>query len=221
MKKIASLFIALTLVLVGASGSFAKAKKTGQVEKNVYTDSRFGFEITGLDNWKVKAEKEPCVVRVMMSQRNYKASTIAGADKYTTSIPTILVLADTTCLSLQELDESLFGDGKLLQNKEGLAVKLDLFSNSEVLEVHDVMIDSIPARDYTLKQPYRKTGDDPRVRDPVHGSTVIIKDFVAGHLIFFKKGENVYLVQSSCEREFYYPVNSEFQKIIASWRFLD
>ena len=33
MKKIASLFITLTLVLVGASGSFAKANKTGQVEK--------------------------------------------------------------------------------------------------------------------------------------------------------------------------------------------
>ncbi len=221
VKKLVVSLVALTLVFAGASSLHAKAKKTGEVEKTVYTDSKYGFQVTGLKNWKMKAEKEPSLVRVVMTQRNFKVSTIAGADKYTTSIPAILILADTTSLSLEEFEESLLGEGKLLKNKEDFMLKLDLLANSEVLEVHDVMIDSIPARDYTLKQPYKKTGEDPRIRDPIHGSLVIIKDFVAGHVIFFKKGRTVYVVQSSCEREFFYPVHSEFQKIIASWNSLD
>ena len=221
MKKLAGLLIALTLLLAGASGSFAKAEKTGEVEENVYTDSKFGFQITGLDNWKVKADKEPSLARVVMTQKNFKVSSIPGADKHTTSIPTIIILADTTSLTLEQFEESLMGKGKLLQNKEEFMLKLDLLPNSETLETHDVTIDSVPSRDHTLKQPYKKTGEDLRINDPIHGSDVIIKDFVAGHVIIFKKGKSIFVVQSSCEREFFYPVSSEFQKILASWKSLD
>jgi hypothetical protein len=221
VKKLAGLLIAFTLVLAGVVGSSAKADKTGEVEKNVYTDSKFGFQVTGLKNWKMKAQKEPSLVRVVMTQRNFKVSSIPGADKHTTSIPTILILADTTSLSPEQFQESLLGKGTLLQNKEEFMLKLDLLPNSETLEAHDVIIDSMPARDYTLKQPYKKTGEDPRIRDPIYGSSVIIKDFVAGHVLFFKKGKTVYVVQSSCEREFFYPVASEFQKILASWKSLE
>jgi hypothetical protein len=221
MKNIAGLLMALILVFAGVSGSLAKPGKTGEVEDNVYTDSKFGFRITGLDNWKVKATKEPSLVRVVMTQKNFKVSSIPGADKHTTSIPAILILADTSSLSLEQFEESLLGKGKLLQNKEEFMLKLDLLFNSETLETHEVTIDSMPARDYTLKQPYKKTGEDPRRNDPIYGSEVIIKDFVAGHLLFFKKGRTIFVVQSSCEREFFYPVTSEFQKILASWESLD
>jgi hypothetical protein len=219
MKKLLILTVMFLFVVVGTTSTYAKAKKTGKVEKNVYTDSEFGFQITGLKNWKVKAQKEPSLVRVLMTQKNYKMSSIPGTSKYTTAIPTILVLADTTSLSLKQVEESLLKEGKLLQNKDDFMIKLDLVPNSKYLEIHDVMIDSVPARDYTLKQPYKKTGEDPRVRDPINGSSVIIQDFLAGHVILFKKGKNIYVVQFSCEREFYYPTNSEFQKIIDSWRF--
>lgn len=221
MKKIAGLLTVFIFVLTCVSGSLAKPGKTGEVDKNVYTDSKFGFQITGLDNWKVKADKEPSLERVVMTQKNFKISSIPGADKHTTSIPTIVILADTTSLTLEQFEESLMGKGKLLQNKEEFRLKLDLLFNSETLESHDVTMDSMPARDYTLKQPYKKTGEDPRINDPIHGSEVIIKDFVAGHLLFFKKGRTIFVVQSSCEREFFYPVTSEFQKILASWKSLD
>jgi hypothetical protein len=221
VKKVAGLLMVLILFVAGVSGSLAKPGKTGEVEKNVYTDSKFGFQITGLDNWKVKATKEPSLVRVAMTQKNFKVSSIPGADKHTTTIPTIIILADTTSLTLEQFEECLMGKGKLLQNKEEFMLRLDLLFNSETLESHDVTMDSMPARDYTLKQPYKKTGEDPRVNDPIYGSEVIIKDFVAGHVVLFKKGNIIYVVQSSCEREFYYPVTSEFQKILASWKSLD
>jgi hypothetical protein len=221
MRKPLILTIAFLFLLASFVSPYAKPKKTGDVEKNVYTDLEFGFRINGLDNWKVKNQKEPSLVRTVMTQKNYKVSTIPGASKYTTTIPTILVLAGTTSLSLEQVEKSLLEGKKFLENKDDFLIKLDLISNSESLEIHDVMIDSMPGRDYTLKQSYKKTGEDIRVRDPIYGSSVIIQDFLAGHLVMFKKGDNLYVVQFSCEREFYYPTNSEFQKIIGSWEFLD
>jgi hypothetical protein len=220
MRKLLILTIALLLIFTSFISPYAKPKKTGDVERNVYTDSEFGFRINGLDNWKVKNQSEPSLVRTIMTQKNYKVSTIPGATKYTTTIPAILVLAGTTSLSLEQVEQSLMEGKKFLENKDDFLIKLDLISNSEFLEIHDVMIDSIPARDYTLKQSYKKTGEDIRVRDPIYGSSVIIQDFLAGHVILFKKGDKIYVVQFSCEREFYYPTNSEFQKIIGSWEFL-
>jgi hypothetical protein len=219
MRNVLILTLAFLFLLTIFVSPYAKPNKTGDVEKNVYTDSEFGFRINGLDNWKVKNQKEPSLVRTIMTQKNYKVSTIPGASKYTTTIPTILVLAGTTSLSLEQVEQCLLEENKIMENRNDFLIKLDLISNSEVLEIHDVMIDSIPARDYTLKQPYKKTGEDIRVRDPIYGSSVIIQDFLAGHVILFKKDNNIYVVQFSCEREFYYPTNSEFQKIIGSWEF--
>jgi hypothetical protein len=221
MRKIFILLIAFIFAVSGATSPFAKPQKTGEVKKNLYRDSKFGFQISGLGNWKVKNQKEPSLLRLIMTQKNYKVSSIPGASKYTTSIPAVLVLADTTSLSLAEVEESLLEKGKALSNQDDYLIKLDLIPNSEFLEVHDVIIDSVPARDYILKQPYKKTGEDPRVRDPIFGSSVIIQDFVAGRVMVFKRGNNLYVVQFSCEREFFYPTDSEFQKMMSSWEFTD
>ena len=219
MRKVMVGLISLGLILAMTSPCFAKKKKTGEVKKNVYTDTKFGFQITALSNWKVKTEKEPSLLRVLMTQKNYKVSRTRGASQQTTAIPTILILADTTSLSLAEVESCLFHKGKKLKNKDDYMIKLDLIPNSEYLGMGDVMIDSLPARMYTLEQKYKKTIEDIRERESPMGSTVIIEEFLAGHVILFKKENNICLVQFSCEREFFAPTNEEFQKIIKSWKF--
>jgi hypothetical protein len=219
MRNFAHSLVILVVLFSLALPSWGKAESTGEVSKNVYTDAKFGFQITGLDNWKMKSEKEPSLLRLVMTQKNYKASNIPGSSEYTTSIPTVIILADTTSLSLKQVEQSLLEGKDFLANKSEFLMKLDLIANSEYLEIHDITVDSIPARDYTLKQPYKRTGEDIRVHDSMYGSTVIINDFLAGHVVLFKKGRNVYVIQFSCEREFFYPNSVEFQKILASWKF--
>ena len=218
MRRMMVGLISLALILLVTSPCFAKKKKTGEVKKNVYTDAKFGFQITALPNWKAKTQKEPSLLRVLMTQKNYKVSRTPGASRYTTAIPTILVLTDTTSLSLAEVESCLFHKGKKLKNKDDYMIKLDLIPNSEYLGIGNVMIDSLPARMYTLQQKYKKTVEDIRERTSPMGSTVIIEDFLAGHVILFKKENNIYMVQFSCEREFFAPTNEEFQKIIKSWK---
>jgi len=219
MRKVMVGLISFGLILAMTSPSFAKKKKTGEVKKNVYTDAKFGFQITALSNWKVKTEKEPSLLRVLMTQKNYKVSRTRGASQQTTTIPTILILTDTTSLSLAEVESCLFHEGEKLKNKDDFMMQLDLIPNSEYLGMGDVMIDSLPARMYTLQQKYLKTGEDITERNSPMGNTVIIEDFLAGHVVIFKKENHIYIVQFSCEREFFYPTNEEFEKIIKSWKF--
>jgi hypothetical protein len=211
--------IALALILSVANPSIAKKDKTGEVEENVYVDAKFDFQITGLTNWKVKTQKEPSCLRLSMTQKNRKISRTPGATAQTTAVPTILVLADTTSLSLAEVETCLFYGCENLKSKDDYMMKLDLIPNSERLGAGDVMIDSLPARMHTLEQKYKKTVEDPRERMSPLGSTVIIEEFLAGHVILFKRENNIYIVQFSCEREFFAPTNEEFQKIIQSWKF--
>ncbi len=220
MRRTITTVISLTLILSIANPCLAK-KKTGEIKKNVYTDTKFDFQITALSNWKVKTQKEPSCVRILMTQKNYKVSKIPGASRYTTSaIPTVVVLADTTSLSLAQVESCLFQKCDNLENKDDYMIKLDLIANSEYLGIGDVMIDSIPARMYTLQQKYKKTIEDLRQRESPMGSTVIIEDFLAGHVILFKKEDKIYMVQFSCEREFFGPTNEEFEKIVTSWKFI-
>jgi hypothetical protein len=220
MRKLLVLWVTLVVLFTLALPSWIRAENTGELKKNVYTDAKYGFQITGLDNWKMKAEKAPSISRVVMTQKNYKVSNIPGSTLYTTSIPTIIVLADTTSLTLKEVEQNLFEQRGEMANRNDFLVKLDLILNSEYLEINDITVDSVPARDYTLKQPYKKTGEDIRVHDSMYGSKVIINDFLAGHVVLFKKDGNIYVIQFSSEREFFYPNNLEFQKILASWKFL-
>jgi hypothetical protein len=219
MKRLMIGLISLAFILAAANPCLAKKKKTGEVEKNVYTDAKFDFQIAGLSNWKVKNKKEPSCLRVSMTQKNRKISRTPGATAQTTAVPTILVLADTTSLSLAEVDSCLFYKCENLQSKDEYMMKLDLIPNSEHLGAGDVVLDSLPARMHTLQQKYKKTVEDPRERMSPLGSTVIIEEFLAGHVILFKKENNIYMVQFSCEREFFAPTNEEFQKIIQTWKF--
>ncbi len=211
--------ISLTLLLVNFV-PVVQAGNTGKVEKNIYTDSQFRFQVTAMDNWKVKSEKEPSLNRVVMTQKNYKATNMQGGSQYNSAVPTILILADTTSLSLKQVEESLLDKKEYLSKKSEFMMKLDLIPNSEYVEINDITVDSIPARDYTIRQPYKKTGEDPRVHDSMYGNTVIIKDYLAGHVVLFKKDKNIYVIQFSSEREFFYPNDAEFQKMMGSWKFI-
>jgi len=220
MKRMIVGLTLITLILSGMNPCFAKKENTGEVKKNEYTDAKFGFQVTALPNWKAKTEKEPSLLRVFMTQKNYKVSTATVSAQHTTAIPTILILADTTSFSLAEVESCLFQKSEKLKNRDDYMLKLELIPNSENLGTGDVTIAKLPARMYTLQQKYQRVVEDIRERSSSpSGGTVIIEDFLAGHVILFKKGNNLYMVQFSCEREFFAPTNEEFQKIIKSWKF--
>lgn len=222
MKKIISLVLAVILVVSLSDFSWAKKEKTGKVKKNTFIDSKFEYQLTFLRNWKLRGEKEPSLLRASLMKKNYQVDRLSSLQsRGEFNIPTILILADTTSLSVEEFQKALFGKkAEKIQKKDDYVITLEFLTRSEIMQESETLVDSIPAKILSMRKPFERVVKDPtQTRDPL-GSARIINDFLIGYLLLLKHHQNIYVVHFSCERQFF-PINhSEFTKIMEGWRFI-
>ncbi len=234
MRKTIILILALVFLFASFQTSFAKKEKTGKVKGNVFTDEKFEYQLTFLENWKLKTEKEPSLVRATLMKKNYQVDKSTRFGGYEVNIPTIILLADTTSFSLEQFKIELLKESKKIKNLDKYKLKLEFLTNSELLQEREILIDSLPAYILTFKKQYFKTAGDatkgsdrdemstvydlPSAGSP-EASEVIVEDFIAGHIVFFKKENNIFLVHFSCERQFIGPNHREFTNIMSGWKF--
>lgn len=214
-------FLVGILIVTIPDLSWAKKQKTGKVKGNTFTDSKFAYELSFLKNWKLKDEKEPSLLRASLMKKNYQIDRISSLQsRGEFNIPTILILADTTSLSIEEFKKALFADGtKKIKNKDDYTLALEFLIGSEVMQESEILVDSIPARILTMRKPFERVVKDPtRIRDPL-GSARIINEFLLGYLLFFKPDRNIFLIQFSCERQFFAVNHEEFTRIMQGWEF--
>lgn len=221
MKRIIFWLLVGILIVTISDLSWAKKQKTGRVKGNTFTDSKFAYELSFLKNWKLKDEKEPSLLRASLMKKNYQIDRISSLQsRGEFNIPTILILADTTSLSIEEFKKALLADGtKKIKNKDDYTLALEFLMGSEVMQESEILVDSIPARILTMRKPFERVVKDPtRTRDPL-GSARIINEFLLGYLLFFKHDRNIFLIQFSCERQFFAVNHEEFTKIMQGWEF--
>jgi len=221
MKKTITLALVGILLLSISGLCWAKKQKTGKVKGNTFTDSKFAYELDFLKNWKLKDEKEPSLLRASLMKKNYQIDRLSSLQsRGEFNIPTILILADTTSLSIEEFKKALFADGKeKIKNKDDYALALEFLTGSEVMQESEILVDSIPARILTMRKPFERVVKDPtRTRDPL-GSARIINEFLLGYLLFFKYDRNIFVIHFSCERQFFAVNHDEFTKIMQGWEF--
>ena len=118
MKKIVSITFFVVLLIFLFELLQAKEEKTGKMENDTLIDQKFGYKLNVLSNWKVKLEKEPSLIRSTLSKKNYavdKSSTMIEEERL---IPTIVIWADTTSLSLPELENNLIKGKGNFRNKK-------------------------------------------------------------------------------------------------------
>jgi hypothetical protein len=220
MKKIFSLIL-IVLLLFSISGlSWAKKEKTGEVKDNTFTDKKFSYQLTFLPNWKVKSEKEPSILRASLTKKNYQVDQRSKVSRSEFNIPTLMIMADTTSLSLEKFKEALFAeDTKKPENKDDYVIKLEFLTGSEVMKESEILVDSIPAKILTMRKPFERLVRDPTLVNAPLGDKRLINDFLLGYLLLFKYQQNIYVIHFSCERQFF-PVNhDEFTKIMQGWKF--
>lgn len=223
MRKTTIFILALFFIFANFQISFGKKEKTGKVKGNVFFDKKFGYQLTFLENWKLSTEKEPSLVRATLMKKNYQVDRSTRFGGYEVNIPTIIILADTTSLSLEEFKNAILQESKKIKikNLDEYTLKLEFLINSELLQQREILVDSIPAFILTFKKRYFKTSiDETRGMTP-EGTEVIVEEFIAGHIVFFKKEKNIFLVHFSCERQFIGPNHREFTNIMSGWEFKD
>jgi hypothetical protein len=219
VKKIYLLIPIFLFILSIFQLSFAQKKRTGEVEGNVFTDKRFGYNLTFLSNWKLKTEKEPSLIRATLTKKNYEVDRTTRFASYEVTIPTIIIIADTTQITLEEFSEALLKDKKKLKNRQEYVLKLDFLTDAEKIEEKEVLVDSVRTKMLTFRKKYLKTVEDPRKLSSSEGGNVIVEEFIVGYLLLFKKGANMFVVQFSCERQFISPNHREFTAIMEGWKF--
>jgi len=216
------IFILATFFLVGAfQTSLAKKVKTGKVKGNVFADKKFVYQLTFLENWKLSTEKEPSMVRATLMKKNYQVDKSLRFSGYEVSVPTIIIMADTTSLSLEQFKKGFMEESEKIKIKNSgeYKLKLEFLTNSELLQEKEILVDSIPAYILTFKKKYFKTVYDPTRGATPEGTEKIVEDFVAGHIVLFKKEKNIYVVHFSCERQYIGPNHREFTNIMSGWKF--
>ena len=219
MKKTILLTVTFSLILMLFQFSFAQKKSTGKLEGNVFADKRFGYNLTFLSNWKLKTEKEPSLVRASLTKKNYEADRSTRFASHEVNIPTILIMADTTNLTLEQFSEGLLKNNKKLTNRPEYVLKLDFSTESEKVEEREILVDSVKAKMLTFRKTYFKTLEDPRKLSENGEGNVIVEDFLVGYLLLFKRESNIFVVQFSCERQFIGPNHKEFATIMDGWKF--
>jgi len=71
MKRLLIIFLAL-LICTPAAFARKKSKKSGVIKDNVYTDAKYGFKITLLDNWKPELQKPKKMLRLELTQDDHE-----------------------------------------------------------------------------------------------------------------------------------------------------
>lgn len=248
-RALVFLFGFLLAMLISQTGSAKiKKVPTGTIEKDTYADARFGFRVSTIENWKIGTEEEtdkkPSLIRATLHQVNYQVRRGSRFSASETARPTIVITADTSLLSIEDFEKALLAGKANSQAKvrNDYFLKLDMLSNSEFVSSNEIDIDSVKGKRIIVKKTYSKqvgdesagsgyasenTGSSGSSSTPssqldiskTASKVSIVEDYIVGVVLLFKKGDVVYAVQFSCEREFVKLANEDFSKIIASWKF--
>lgn len=221
MKKLVSFISIAFLFLVMVQSVPAKQEKTGRTEKDTLIDERYGYELRVLSNWKIQFEKEPSLVRSTITKKNYQVNKASTSFEEERLIPTIIICADTTSLSLPEIENSLIRGKGTFKNKDEYLMKLEAIASYELIKTQDIALDSIKGKVYGYKKSYLRQVNDPSARYGPEGTTSVTKeDYFLGEVVVLKKGINLYLIQFTDESEYFATDVDEFSRILQTWKFL-
>lgn len=221
MRKITLMLLIFAFFFSFYQFLLAKDKKTGKTEKDTLIDEKFGYRLNVLSNWKIKLEKEPSLVRSILTKKNYQVNRSSTLVEEERLIPTIVICADTTSLSLQEVENNLIKGKGNFRNKDEYLNYLETIATYELVNSMDITIDSITGRAYGFKKSYLRQVIDPSQRYGPEGSSMVTKeDYFIGEIVLLKKGNDLYIIQLTGEREYFAVNEKEFSKMMESWKFL-
>ncbi|OGC79897.1 MAG: hypothetical protein A2145_02445 [candidate division Zixibacteria bacterium RBG_16_40_9] len=206
------------LIVLSISDVWGKDPKTGTVEKNLFTDSRYNYQFTVPENWKAKAEKEPSPLRAILQKTKVERYGSATYSETQVSIPSMFICVETTSLALDDFCKLLLETPKKLPNADIYLYKMEFLTNAQVLDRMKIVVDSVDAQKIYMKKKYFKTVQDPRAP---YGQekTRVVEDFLLGFFVIFKKENNLFLIHCSCDREIFRINEQDWHRLLDSWKF--
>ncbi len=215
MLRSRSMFAVLFIITLAVGAFSGEKRSTGVADGNRFRDAS-GFILQKYDNWKFgKIDSEdpikPRLARCIIMQKSvtYPTDYLGNEDKF--NMPVIAVFVDTSGMALEAYAAELADRKSKRVSRKEMAKDFSIMSEGSFVDQGPITIDGQKAialhfrKDYEV-QLYNRVKDQYKLKE----------DALLGDLYVCKRGNTVYLLGLTCEREIYRTVNEEAKTIIMS-----
>ncbi|RKX28463.1 MAG: hypothetical protein DRP47_04295 [Candidatus Zixiibacteriota bacterium] len=133
LKRLCILLIALVICIPNAQAR-KKKPKSGKIENLVYTDSKYNFQLTLLDNWKARLKKLDDNYRLVLIQENYQIPPDYADSPDYTLVPRLTIYVAETNVSPFELLDSLLSVSYSSDLKKDIIKEFEILNNQSIGE---------------------------------------------------------------------------------------
>jgi len=211
MKRLIIIMLAIMICMPSA---FARKKKekSGKIKDNIYTDSKYEFKMTLLENWSAKLQKPDADFRIIMSQNEHEIPPALMPYPHKAMVPEVKIY-----ITESEFGPLVFIDS-LVSNTYKSDAKKDILSEivfiEEGVDYDGLFPDVRKGMKINEKQGGRWEGHaDYTVKQ---GLTETTKRSYGTGILTVKKDDMMLVFQLSCERRFFPKVFKEVVTMVES-----
>ena len=123
----------LLLVVVPAVEARRRTPTAGNIEDDVYTDSKYDFQLTIPEGWKPSVNKEGDHARLVLTQKKYDIPLDYINVPHYTWVPTLTVFVDTAEMNLHIFIDSLLTKEYDSDTKKAIEKEFEFLSQQEII----------------------------------------------------------------------------------------
>ena len=206
----------LVVFVISLIGIPAQAKKAGEINDDVYTDTEYNFSFSIPAGWSTNVGKAGKVLRVNLDQTSaVPPRHFQGDLRDYMQIPTIKVVVDTTSLTVEKFIDYLLDPEVKTKQKKGLMKYLPLISKDhEILKRSNVTFAGTKATMLEARQAYS-------MEVSARGSdrADVVNDYKYGSIFFTVRDGRVYIFHMICEYQTSGPLIDIFNTMVSSLKF--
>jgi len=191
-------------------------KQAGEIKDGVYTDTDYQFSLKVPVGWSAKVKEAKSALRLAMDQTSADPpKQFTGDLRDYMQIPTVVVIVDTTSLTVGQFIDNLLSPKFESKQKSGMLRLLKLISKPhEILKRSEVTFEDASATMIEARQPYE-------MEVSARGSdrAIVVNDHKYGSMFFTVRDGRVYVIHLICEYQTSSPIVEVYNAMIGSLKF--
>ncbi|MBU0982451.1 MAG: hypothetical protein KKA42_01170 [candidate division Zixibacteria bacterium] len=207
----------LMLMVIPATEAGRRKAKAGKIDNDVYTDSRYGFQMPIHENWKPRVEKDESDVRLILTQRNYAIPPdYLNAQDYT-KVPRVVVYVDTCSVNEHQFIDSLTSYDYKSDQKNAIMKEFDFLHEMEIIPKgrSRLSVGDVSGTIWKGESKYTK-----EIQVGSSSGATRVKGSYGGAIMALKPDRNtIVLIHMMCEWDYYDDVLREVESMVAGMVF--
>jgi hypothetical protein len=200
-------------------------KQAGEIKDGVYTDKDYQFSLKIPVGWSAKVKEAKSALRLSMDQTSaVPPEHLTGDLRDYMQIPTVVVIVDTTSLTVGQFIDNLLSPKFESKQKDGMLRLLKLISRPhEVLKRSEITFENAPATMIEARQPYEMEvsgrGAELDADSLDSDRANVINDHKYGSMFFTVRDGHIYAIHLICEYKTSSSIVEIYNAMIGSLKF--